>query len=100
MEFVVFLPAFVFCFQGKSFKKHKLSPIKEKQEKQEVEIWNNMTVADLARAMNKDTGGSCDFRATERGSFLFMMIRVQIWVFSLGPFSIWLYPDILHSLPP
>ncbi|XP_004914796.1 translation initiation factor IF-2, mitochondrial isoform X1 [Xenopus tropicalis] len=41
--------------EGKSFKKHKLSPIKPKQEKQEVEIWNNMTVGDLARAMNKDT---------------------------------------------
>ncbi|KAM4770707.1 translation initiation factor IF-2, mitochondrial isoform 1-T3 [Rhinophrynus dorsalis] len=40
--------------EGKSPKKHKLSPIKPKQEKQEVEIWNNMTVGDLARAMNKD----------------------------------------------
>ncbi|KAG8443682.1 hypothetical protein GDO86_009015 [Hymenochirus boettgeri] len=41
--------------QAKSFKKQKLSPVKPKQEKQEVEIWHNMTVADLARAMNKDT---------------------------------------------
>ncbi|KAM4694091.1 translation initiation factor IF-2, mitochondrial isoform 1-T2 [Discoglossus pictus] len=39
---------------GKSTKKHKLSPVKPKQEKQEVEIWQNMTLADLAKAMNKD----------------------------------------------
>ncbi|XP_053315094.1 translation initiation factor IF-2, mitochondrial [Spea bombifrons] len=40
--------------EGKHAKKHKLSPIKPKQEKQEVEIWQSMTVGDLAKAMNKD----------------------------------------------
>ncbi|XP_053568167.1 translation initiation factor IF-2, mitochondrial [Bombina bombina] len=37
-----------------STKKNKLSPIKPKKEKQEVEIWQNMTVGDLAKAMDKD----------------------------------------------
>uniref|UniRef100_A0A8C5PMZ4 Mitochondrial translational initiation factor 2 n=1 Tax=Leptobrachium leishanense TaxID=445787 RepID=A0A8C5PMZ4_9ANUR len=40
--------------QGKFTKKQKLYPIKAKQEKQEVEIFHNMTVADLAKAMGKD----------------------------------------------
>ncbi|XP_029449313.1 translation initiation factor IF-2, mitochondrial isoform X1 [Rhinatrema bivittatum] len=40
--------------EGKGPKKQKLSPIKPKQEKQEVEIWLKMTVKDLAVAMNKD----------------------------------------------
>ncbi|MEE6474318.1 hypothetical protein FKM82_010347 [Ascaphus truei] len=40
--------------QGKSQKKHRLSPIKPKEDKQEVEIWKDMTVGELARAMKKD----------------------------------------------
>lgn len=41
-------------FKGKDHKKYKLPQIKPKQEKREVEIWHNMTIEDLARAMDKD----------------------------------------------
>ncbi|XP_030052310.1 translation initiation factor IF-2, mitochondrial isoform X2 [Microcaecilia unicolor] len=40
--------------KGKGPKTEKLSPVKPKQEKQEVEIWLKMTVAELADAMDKD----------------------------------------------
>ncbi|XP_069464347.1 translation initiation factor IF-2, mitochondrial isoform X2 [Ambystoma mexicanum] len=40
--------------EGKSPKKYKVFPKKPNLDKQEVEIWNKMTVEDLARAMDKD----------------------------------------------
>ncbi|KAM8946396.1 translation initiation factor IF-2, mitochondrial [Pelodytes ibericus] len=40
--------------QGKNPKKQKLYPIKAKQEKPVIEIRHEMTVCDLAKAMNKD----------------------------------------------
>ncbi|XP_063297559.1 translation initiation factor IF-2, mitochondrial [Pelobates fuscus] len=40
--------------EDKYSKKHKLFPIKSKQEKQVVEIWQNMTIRELAKAMDKD----------------------------------------------
>jgi hypothetical protein len=51
------------CFQVKGQKKGH-QKVKVNADKQEVEIRKRMTVAELARAMNKDAGKTTDLQAT------------------------------------
>ena len=53
----------VICFQVKGQKKGH-QKVKVNADKQEVEIRKRMTVAELARAMNKDAGKTTDLQAT------------------------------------